>query len=41
MLKTSQKISVLSRISNQRNDSEQKTIFNAVVKSQSNYSPLV
>ena len=38
--KASQKISALSRISNQLNDSE-KNLFNAVVKSQFNYCPLV
>ena len=39
--KASQKISALSRISNQLNDSEKKLLFNAVVKSQFNYCPLV
>ena len=38
--KASQKISALSRISNQLNDSE-KNLFNAAVKSQLNYCPLV
>ena len=38
--KASQKISALSKISNQLNDSE-KNLFNAVVKSQFNYCPLV
>ena len=39
--KASQKISALSRISNQLNDSEKVLLFNAVVKSQFNYCPLV
>ena len=39
--KASQKKSALSRISNQLNDSEKNLIFNAVVKSQFNYFPLV
>ena len=39
--KASQKISALSRISNQLNDSEKNLLFNAVVKSQFNYCPLV
>ena len=39
--KASQKISALSRISNQLNDSEKILLFNAVVKSQFNYCPLV
>ena len=36
--KASQKISALSRISNQLNDSEKTLLFNGVVKSQFNYS---
>ena len=39
--KASEKISALSRISNQLDDSEKKLLFNAVVKSQFNYCPLV
>ena len=39
--KVSQKISSLSRISNQLNDSEETLLFNAVVKSQFKYCPLV
>ena len=39
--KASQKISALSRISNQLNDSEKNLLFIAVVKSQFNYCPLV
>ena len=38
--KASQKVSALSRISNQLNDSEKTLLFNAVVKSQFNYCPL-
>ena len=39
--KASQKISALSRISNQLSHSEKTLLFNAVVKSQFNYCPLV
>ena len=39
--KASQKISALSRISSQLNDSEKTLLFNAVVKSQFNFCPLV
>ena len=39
--KASQKISALSRISNQLNDFEKTLLWNAVVKSQFNYCPLV
>ena len=39
--KASQKISALSRISNQLNDSEKNLLFNAVVKSRFDYCPLV
>ena len=39
--KASQKISALSGISNQLNDSEKNLLFNAVVKSQFNYCPLI
>ena len=38
--KASKKISALSRISNQCNDSEKTLLFNAVVKSQFNYCSL-
>ena len=40
-IKASQNISALSRISNQINDSEKNLLFNALVKSQFNYCPLV
>ena len=39
--KASQKISALSRISSQLNDSEKTLLFNAVVKSQFNFCPLI
>ena len=39
--KASQKISALSRMSSQLNDSEKTLLFNAVVKSQFNFCPLV
>ena len=39
--KASQKLSAFSRISNQLNDSEKNLLFNAVLKSQFNYCPLV
>ena len=39
--KTSQKMSDLTRTSNQLNDSEKTLPFNAVVKSQFNYCPFV
>ena len=39
--KASQKISAFSRISNQLNDSDKNLLFNAVVKYQFNYCPLV
>ena len=39
--KASHKILALSRISNQLNDSEKTLLFNAVVKSQFNFCPLV
>jgi len=39
--KASQKISALSRVSYQLNDAEKKLLFNAVVKSQFSYCPLV
>ena len=39
--KASQKISALSRISNQLNDSEKTLLFSVVVKPQLNYCPLV
>ena len=39
--KASQKISALSRISNQLNDSEKTLLFNAIVKSQLEYCTLV
>ena len=39
-IKASQKISALSRISNQINDSEKNLLFNTLVKSQFNYCPL-
>ena len=39
--KASQKISALSRLSNQLHDSETNLLLNAVTKSQFNYCPLV